>query len=1057
MTTVPASCRHCGVALRENARFCDYCGTPITLPSSAEYKQVTVLFADVVRSMEIARALGPELLRVVMTELVDICGAVVRRYGGDLNQFTGDGIMALFGVPSALEDHARRACLAALDIQAKAAHMDSTALHRAGVVLRLRIGLNSGLVIAGDVGSAPIAYTAMGGHVGMAQRMESVAEPGGIMLSESTARLVENDFLLGAREFVHIKGSDEPVASRQLVSAMSRRSMQARESPLIGRDSEIEAIGRLLHDAFDGTGSVVTVPGPPGVGKTRLVQESIAVATERGFEVFFTYCESHTREISFNVISRLLRSVFAIVGVESAAARSLVRAAIDDVDDQDLLLLDDLLGIRDTDIPLPDVSPDARRRRLVDLMIKVSLSRARPTVYVIEDAHWVDGVSESMLSEFSRAIVGARATILITFRPEYRGPMSRIAGAKEIELAPMEDLEVRELVRGLLGTHPSVDGLVEVIVGRAAGIAFCAEEIVRDLAERSEIRGTIGDYHCVQKVDDVHVPATLQAAIGARIDRLTPIAKRTLNAAAVVGMRFHAGVIESLLGSADFDPLVDAQLVDIVCDGGDAEYAFHHPLTQKVAYESQLKSARSELHRRSAVIMQQTDAAAAGEGAASIAAQYEAAGDLKDAYEWAMRAAEWYRPRDIRAARQSWQQAARIADGLPDIDPSSLPMRIETRALLCGTAFRVGGDPESAGFEELRSLTSRANDKRSLAIAMAGHLNTLTFNSRHHESEETASELAALLESIGDPTMTVGLLYGAAQAKWEAGEAIESRRLAQRIIDLADGDLEMGNLVLGSPLAWATSLRGVSSMMLGQPGWRTDIKRGIEMARSFDAATRIVTQLYRFSGTVAHGAALPDSSDMSMTAESVEVATRSGDNAALAFSYLNRAMCLLHAHEDHGRAGIEALVTARELIVRDKLTFTLCRLADIELARARLKSGDPDGALDLAGPVLDEQFASGEMAYRGPATSVIVEALLYRGTRHDLETARQTIDRLSVVPTDVGFVLHRLPVLRLRAKLARQTRAEVEYREHLTRYRQLSAECGFDGHIAEAAAMTEYR
>ena len=198
MTTVPTTCPHCGVEPRENARFCDSCGASISRQSSAEYKQVTVLFADVVRSMDIASALGPEALRDLMTDLVDRCGAVVRRYGGDLNQFTGDGIMALFGAPQALEDHARRACLAALDIQAQVAGIDSVVAHRAGIVLRLRVGINSGLVIAGDIGSAPIAYTALGGHVGMAQRMESVAGPGGIMLSESTARLVDNDFLLDA-------------------------------------------------------------------------------------------------------------------------------------------------------------------------------------------------------------------------------------------------------------------------------------------------------------------------------------------------------------------------------------------------------------------------------------------------------------------------------------------------------------------------------------------------------------------------------------------------------------------------------------------------------------------------------------------------------------------------------------------------------------------------------------------------------------------------------------------------------------------------------------------
>lgn len=1053
MTTVPTTCPHCGVEPRENARFCDSCGASISRLSSAEYKQVTVLFADVVRSMDIASALGPEALRDLMTDLVDRCGAVVRRYGGDLNQFTGDGIMALFGAPQALEDHARRACLAALDIQAQVAGIDSVVAHRAGIVLRLRVGINSGLVIAGDIGSAPIAYTALGGHVGMAQRMESVAGPGGIMLSESTARLVDNDFLLDAEELVHIKGSDQPVRARRLLSARERRRSRS-TSRLVGRQSEIELMTALLDRALDRLGSVVTVQGPPGVGKTRLISESITAATERGFDVFSTYCESHTREIPFHVISRLLRAIFAIGGVEPAAARSTVRAAIDHGDDQDLLLLDDLLGIRGPDTPLPEVSPDARRRRLIELMIQIASASRRPTVYVVEDVHWIDEVSESMLTEFARSVVGARATILITYRPEYRSSMARIAGARAIELDPLGHPETQELVSALLGADPSVNELAAVIVQRAAGIPFCAEEIVRDLAERGEISGSPGDYVCARDVGDVQVPATLQAAIGARIDRLGATAKRTLNAASVMGIRFRAGVIERLVDSADWIPLVEAQLVDVVCDGADAEYAFHHPLTQKVAYESQLRSARSELHRRAAVIMQRTDAVT-GEVAALIATQYEAAGDLEQAYAWSMRSAEWFRLRDIRAARGAWERAVRISDRLDSSHPDCLEMRIEPRALLCGTAFLIGGEPESTGFDELRRLTSTADDTRSLAVGMAGHLNTLTFNSRHREATETASELAALVESIGDPAMTVGLLYGAAQAKFEVGAAVESRRLAQRIIELADGDLTMGNLVLGSPLAWAISLRGASGMYLGRLGWRDDIERGVELARSFDATTRILAQVYKYAGGTALGAVLPDSADISLTSESLNLARQSGDNTALAFAYVNQAVCLLHSTEGDRSAGVDALWRGREIILREKLTFTLRRLSDLQLAQERLSSGDPDGAIDLAGHVLDEQFASGEMLYRGPATTVLVEARLSRGTPRDLEAAQHVVERLASVPTDGGFVPHRLSILRSRALLAKAAGAEDEYHDCVLEYRQMSEQCGFDGHIAAAARMSE--
>ena len=202
-------------------------------------------------------------------------------------------------------------------------------------------------------------------------------------------------------------------------------------------------------------------------------------------------------------------------------------------------------------------------------------------------------------------------------------------------------------------------------------------------------------YVCRREIGDVHVPPTLQAAIGDRIDRLTPSAKRTLNAAAVIGARFRAELLERLLERTDLTPLIEAELVDQVTYGDDAEYAFHHPLTQKVAYESQLKAARSDLHRRAAAMMQQTNAAATGEGAAMIATEYESAGELSDAYEWFMRAATGYGPRDIRAARGSWEQAARVADQMPGDHPDCLAMRISPRALLCGSAFQVGGVPET--------------------------------------------------------------------------------------------------------------------------------------------------------------------------------------------------------------------------------------------------------------------------------------------------------------------------------------------------------------------------
>jgi|HubBroStandDraft_3_1064219.scaffolds.fasta_scaffold00895_6 adenylate cyclase len=1022
----------------------------------AEYKQVTVLFADVVRSMEIAASLGPERLHRLMTELVSRSVAVVEHYGGTVDKFTGDGIMALFGAPITLENHAFRACLAALELQQVARPLAVEVARRDGIDLQIRVGLNSGRVITGEVGATHLGYTAVGEQVGMAQRMESVAPPGGVMLSESTARLVQDRVVLGERETVHIKGFATAVPARRLLAADLEHRRKARDdSRLVGRQSEKDAVAELVDRAGRGEGIIIAVTGRPGVGKTRLVRESVATASSRGFEVFVTYCESHTREVPFHVISRLLRAVFGIVGLSGAEARARVRSQIPETGAEDLLLLNDLLGICDSGCP--DISPDARRRRLVNLINAVSLARPAPAIYIVEDAQWIDSVSESLLADFAAAVPGMRATLLVVYRPEYSGTLSRLPDAHLFTLAPLSDSHIAELIKGLLGEHPSVRGLSMVIADRAAGVPFAAEEIVRDLAERGELEGDPGACVCVREVRDIHVPASLQAIIGARIDRLSATAKRTLHAAAVIGAQFDTGLLGSVLDSTpdsmDVAPLIETALVEQIAFTPHATYAFAHPLIQMVAYESQLKAGRSELHRRVAAVLQRTQGGFTGEEAAVVATQYAAAGDLQDAFDWHMQAATWYGARDIRAARKSWQQALRVADRLPLDEPDRLTMRIAPRARLCGTTFRVGGTPADTGFDELRALTAVAGDKKSLAVGMAGHLTTLTFNAHHQEAAGMASELATLVESIGDPAMTVGLFYAAAQAKWEAGAASESMRLAQRIIDIADGDPTMGSLVIGSPLANAMAVNGAAGMSLGRPGWRNDLEEGVVLARSVGAATRPFVQLYKYAAATQNGAVLPDAQDVAQAAETLEVAQRSANNTAVAYALLNRATTLIHADSEERSAGFEFLAKAREIFVDEHLIVALRRMSDIEIARERARSGDLDGAIDLATAVIVEQFDTGEMIFRGPATTVLVEALLSRGSTADIKDAERAIDRLAAVPTEPGFVLHELPVLRLRALLACAHGDEAGYRQFLARFRAKAQEADFEGYLAQAEAM----
>ena len=259
LTAAGLSCGSCGTQLGPTAKFCSECGSPAAhAVQSAEYKQVTVLFADVVRSMDIAAAVGAERLREIMAELADHSAAVVKRFGGTVDKFTGDGIMAIFGAPVALEDHAVRACLAALDIQEEAERLAAQVDGRDGITLRLRVGLNSGQVIAGEIGSGPFGYTAVGEQVGMAQRMESVAPPGGVMLSASTARLVDGAVDVGEPELVQIKGADEPIPAHRLLGMGEvPRTFRRVESNLVGRRWELSAVEGLLDRAIEGQGSVV--------------------------------------------------------------------------------------------------------------------------------------------------------------------------------------------------------------------------------------------------------------------------------------------------------------------------------------------------------------------------------------------------------------------------------------------------------------------------------------------------------------------------------------------------------------------------------------------------------------------------------------------------------------------------------------------------------------------------------------------------------------------------------------------------------------------------------
>lgn len=582
-------CRTCGAEPRDGARFCDACGSPFVVePEQAEYKQVTVLFADVVHSMDIAAAVGAERLREIMTDLFKRSALIVERYGGTVDKFTGDGIMALFGAPVALEDHAARACRSALDIQAEVRGLAAEVERRDDISLRLRIGLNSGRVIAGQIGSRPLSYTAVGAQVGLAQRMESVAPAGGVMITDSTARLVDHVAMLGEPELVHIKGSSEPIPARRLLGmAIGRRSNRA-ETTFVGRHAEMNTLSDLLDRSINAAGHVVSLVGPPGIGKSRIIGEMTSQARRLDVEVFSSSCESHTTDVPFYVVDGLLAAMLRTDGSAHASAAGM-KAAM--------------------------------------------LAHTAPAMYVIDDVHWIDTDSEAVLAECLAGVAETHALVLLGYRPEYDGALAHTSISHTIRLEPLDDSHMSMLSSELLGKDRSVSGLTDVVVKRAAGNPFFAEELVRDLNERDVLIGGRGCYLCVDPVADVSVPSSLQAVIAARIDRLSPAAKKTLNAAAVIGSTFEHETLTALGIEPAMADLVRAELVDQIGFSPRSEYTFRHPLIRAVAYESQLKSDRAQLHRRLAAMLEHDD-----RNSALVAEHLHAAGDVHIADDWRRRA-----------------------------------------------------------------------------------------------------------------------------------------------------------------------------------------------------------------------------------------------------------------------------------------------------------------------------------------------------------------------------------------------------------------------------------
>ncbi|MGA9359852.1 MAG: cyclase, partial [Mycobacterium sp.] len=518
---------------------------------------------------------------------------------------------------------------------------------------------------------------------------------------------------------------------------------------------------------------------------------------------------------------------------------------------------------------------------------------------------------------------------------------------------------------------------------------------------------------------------------------------------------FSRGLLETLGIDPAFEDLLNGEFIDQIRFTGQPEYVFHHPLIRTVAYESQLKSDRAELHRRVAAAIESGDPAAAEENAALIAEHLEAAGDLPAAYGWHMRAATWATNRDINAARVGWERAQKIADALPADDSNRTAMCIAPRTMQCANAWRVHEHVAGAQFDELRELCAAAGDKASLAIGMAGLVMDYLFQGRTREASQLASEAVALLDSIGDATLTVGLSFAPTYAKAESAEWCDVLRWSQRVIDLADGDPAKGNFIFGSPLATALLQRASARWALGRDGWRDDLRHGLAMARSADPLTYAGVAGYVYLGPIPYGLLTADDSAVREIGDALRIAERSSDDVAVAWARLALGHALVHRPTDAERdRGQTLLAEVGDVLLRRG--YLLCDLPLVEVysARERARTGDRDEAIPLMRAAVDHLFREGRLLLWGvPATGVLVETLLDRGAEGDVAEAEAAVERLATAPADEGLAIRDIWLLRLHALLARARGDAAAYAQFRDRYRDMAKTLGYEGHIAWAEAM----
>jgi class 3 adenylate cyclase/tetratricopeptide (TPR) repeat protein len=747
----------------KDARFCPQCAQPVGAPArrvdghtpkhlvdkilqskstlEGERKQVTVLFADVKGSMELAEQLDPEEWSQIMRRFFQILANGVERFEGFVDKFTGDGIMALFGAPIAHEDHAQRACFAALHLRDELKRYADELQRSRGIDFSVRMGINSGAVVVGSIGwngdDLRMEYTAQGHTVGLAQRMEQLAAAGAICLSEATAKAVAGYVTLRDLGPAKIKGATESVRVFELegMSAQRTRLEVARVRGLtrfVGRDAEMDVLEAALARARAGNGQVIGVVAEAGTGKSRLCFEFAEHCRAAGMRVIEGRCAPYGKNVPLLPILQIFRHYYGITDQDSdQSAREKITShllALDDGYREVLPVLFEFFGVPDPEHPVPQLDPDLKQRQLFGVLRTLVQRGAEDTVALVEDLHWIDGASAGWLEEWVDAIAGTRFVLIVNFRPEFEATWVRKAYYQQLPLAPLSTQAVHQLLAGLLGPDPSIAGLADAIHARTGGNPFFTEEVVQSLIEAGTLQGSAGDYRLTAPVATLDVPPSVHAVLAARIDRLAERAKQVLQTAAVIGKDFSEPVLLQVLAevaphdaapadlSAALRTLAHAEFVYEQARYPVAEYTFKHPLTQQVAYDTLLRERRARVHAAVARATAALHAEKLDEKAALLAHHCEQAGEAWHAALWHRRAAEWAGVTNAAEGVRHWERVRSLLRLLPHTT-EALQLGITACVWNLNLVWRLGTPIADATdvFEEGRRLAEEAGDVRAQA------------------------------------------------------------------------------------------------------------------------------------------------------------------------------------------------------------------------------------------------------------------------------------------------------------------------------------------------------